>query len=183
MISSREAAKCLGVSQATVLRAVARGTLKPAETTPGGHHRFRVKDVDAFPGVASPDLGGARLISSGATARLLGVSQHTLIRACREGRLQADEVTPGGHRRFSESRILTLAPHAGGLVGSGDAARTLGLTVERLRRAVQQGVVIPAAVTPGGHRRFAAAELSSVQLRSNGNGFHRAGGGENHADT
>lgn len=171
MISSREAAERLGVSQATVLRAVARRTLIPAETTPGGHHRFRLLDVAAYATAAAPNLiSGTKLIGSREAARLLGVSQHTVIRACREGRLVADEVTPGGHHRFSETRIQALAPDACELVGTGTAARTLGLTVDKLLRAVQRGTVTPATITPGGHRRFAAADLSPIGLSAQANG-------------
>jgi excisionase family DNA binding protein len=159
----------LGVSQATVLRAVARGTLKPAKTTPGGHHRFSFEDVAAF--VGAPDSApcpGTRLMSTGEAARILGVSQHTVIRACREGRLVPDEITPGGHRRFSPERIQRLAPFSGELLGTGGAARVLGLTADRLRRAVQHGTVTPAVVTPGGHRRFAADDLASSAMNTNG---------------
>jgi DNA-binding transcriptional MerR regulator len=165
------------VSQATVLRAVARGTLKPAKTTPGGHHRFRLGEIEALAGAPSPMLaGGTTLISTGAAARLLAVSQHTVIRACREGRLKPDETTPGGHRRFSEERIRSLAPITKELVGTGGAARALGLTVDRLLRAVHLGVVTPVAVTPGGHRRFAAADLASDGKRSNGGANRYANG-------
>jgi excisionase family DNA binding protein len=181
LINSREVAKRLGLSQATVLRAVARGTLTPAETTPGGHHRFSPDDVKAFAMALSPKLSGSvKLISTGAAARLLGVSQHTVMRACREGRLVPDETTPGGHHRFSEKRIRKLAPTADDLIGSGGAARALGLTVGKLRRAVQQGTVTPAAITPGGHRRFAAADLSSYALRPDMNGSHHTSTGAVH---
>jgi len=177
LISSREAAERLGVSPATVLRAVARRTLVPAETTPGGHHRFRLEDVEAYASGAGPTLNsGTKLIGTRAVARLLGVCQHTVIRACRHGRLEADEVTPGGHRRFSEARVRELAPRACELVGTGDAARVLGLTVDKLLRAVRQGAVIPAAITPGGHRRFAAAELPSIAFPTGGNGSRHANG-------
>jgi excisionase family DNA binding protein len=177
LISSREAAERLGVSQATVLRAVARRTLIPAETTPGGHHRFRLQDVEAYATAAAPNLiSGTKLIGSREAALLLCVSQHTVIRACREGQLEADEVTPGGHHRFSEARILELAPRAIELVGTGTAARTLGLTVDELLRAVQRGAVTPAAITPGGHRRFAAAELSALGLQAHANGSRHANG-------
>jgi excisionase family DNA binding protein len=171
LISSREVADRLGVSQATVLRAVARGTFKSAETTPGGHHRFNPADVDVLAETLSPKLGfNTRLISTRAVALLLGVSQHTVMRACREGRLTPDETTPGGHHRFSEKRIHELAPTGGSLLSTGGAARALGLTVGKVRRAVQLGTLTPAAITPGGHRRFAAAELYSSALNSNGNG-------------
>jgi excisionase family DNA binding protein len=111
-------------------------------------------------GAPSPKLSTtSRLISTGAAARLLGISQPTVIRACREGRLAPDETTPGGHYRFSESRIRKLAPEAGGLLSTGAAARALGLSVDKLLRAVHQGTVSPAAITPGGHRRFATTQL------------------------
>ena len=177
MISSREAANRLGVSQATVLRAVARGTLKPAKTTPGGHHRFQLEEIEALAGAPSPKLaGGTTLISTSAAAKLLAVSQHTVIRACREGRLKADETTPGGHHRFSEERIRSLAPITKELIGTGGAARALGLTVDKLLRAVHQGVVTPATVTPGGHRRFAAADLSSNGESSDAGASRHANG-------
>jgi excisionase family DNA binding protein len=176
LISSREVANRLGVSQATVLRAVARGTLKPAETTPGGHHRFSLEAVSTMAGApeAAP-TAGTRLLSTAEAARLLGVSQHTVIRACRDGHLVPDEVTPGGHRRFAEGRIRKLSPLVGELVGTGGAARALGLTAERLRRAVNRGTLTPAAVTPGGHRRFAAAELVSNGLHMNGDAHGQGG--------
>ena len=152
----------------------------PAETTPGGHHRFRLQDVEAYASAAAPDLiSGTKLIGSREAARLLGVSQHTVIRACREGYLKADEVTPGGHHRFSETRIKELAPSACELVGSGAAARTLGLSIDKLRRAVRQGTVSLATITPGGHRRFAAADLSIHAMHPNGNG---AGAGDGATD-
>ena len=173
----------LGVSQATVLRAVARGTLKPAKTTPGGHHRFSFDDVAGVTGApSSVPSAGTRLISTGEAARLLGVSQHTVIRACREGRLVPDEITPGGHRRFSPDRIRKLAPLPGDLVGTGGAARVLGLTADKLRRAVHHGTVTPATVTPGGHRRFATSELASTVMRTNGDrGVNGAADGLGHA--
>gem|GEM_PF-1088701 len=180
LISSKEVANRLGVSQATVLRAVARGTLKPVETTPGGHHRFCLEDVDSVAGAPSARLAHTRLISTGSAAQLLAVSQHTIVRACREGRLEPDETTPGGHLRFSEDRIRQLAPLTNELVGSGGAARALGLSVDMLRRAVTQGVVTPAAVTPGGHRRFAAADLAKTTIRLDANG-HSNGNGKGHA--
>jgi excisionase family DNA binding protein len=183
LISSREAANRLGVSQATVLRAVARGTLRPARTTPGGHHRFSLEEIDSRAGAPSPSLArGTTLISTSAAAKLLAVSQHTVIRACREGRLVADETTPGGHRRFSEERIRTLAPRTKELVGTGGAARAMGLTIDKLLRAVHEGEVIPAAVTPGGHRRFAAADLPLNGARPKVSaGRHANGSGAGHA--
>jgi excisionase family DNA binding protein len=177
LISSREAAERLGVSQATVLRAVARRSLVPAETTPGGHHRFRLQDVEAYAAAAAPNLiSGTKLIGSRDVARLLGVSQHTVIRACRDGLLVADEVTPGGHHRFSEARIRGLAPSAHELVGTGSAARALGLSVDKLLRAVQHGAVTPATITPGGHRRFAASELPAIPRPVNTDGTRHANG-------
>jgi excisionase family DNA binding protein len=64
--------------------------------TPGGHRRFDAQ------------LGGPQngLVTSSEAARLLGVSQPTLNRAVREGRLLPAVTTPGGHRRFDRASLL-----------------------------------------------------------------------------
>jgi excisionase family DNA binding protein len=110
LISSRDVAARLGVSQATVSRAVARGLLHPALITPGGHRRFSDGDVEAFAETVLDQPEGARLITTGEAAKLLGVSQPTLNRAVREGRLRPAITTPGGHRRF-DSAELSAALH------------------------------------------------------------------------
>jgi len=46
------------------------------------------------------------------------------------------------------------------LIGSSAAARLLGVSQQTLNRAVRQGRLVPAVVTPGGHRRFAASEIA-----------------------
>ena len=51
------------------------------------------------------DPDGARLVSTGEAARLLGVSQPTLNRAVRRGRLRPTLTTPGGHRRFDSAEL------------------------------------------------------------------------------
>jgi len=101
LISSNDLAQRLGVSRATVLRAVARGLLHPAVVTPGGHRRFLPEDAIQPAGRAHR----AELVSSREAARLLGVSQPTLNRAVREGRVQPAAVTPGGHRRFAAADL------------------------------------------------------------------------------
>jgi len=98
----------LGVSQATVSRAAARGWLPPALVTPGGHRRFSVADVEAYAASLADAHEDARLITTGEAARLLGISQPTLNRAVRRGRLRPARTTPGGHRRF-DSAALTAA--------------------------------------------------------------------------
>ena len=95
----------LGVSQATVARAVARGLLRAALITPGGHRRFSAADVETYAASLQDEPEGARLISTGEAARLLGVSQQTLNRAVRRGRLQPTLTTPGGHRRFDSAEL------------------------------------------------------------------------------
>jgi len=105
LISSKDAATRLGVSQATVLRAVARGLLRPALITPGGHRRFNPREVEAFAERLQDEPEGARLVSTGEAARLLGVSQPTLNRAVRQGRLHPTLTTPGGHRRFDSAEL------------------------------------------------------------------------------
>jgi excisionase family DNA binding protein len=70
-------------------------------------------------------------------------------------------VTPGGHRRFllddaaGESHVT-----ADELIGSSEAARLLGVSQQTLNRAVRNGSVRPAVVTPGGHRRFTSSEIA-----------------------
>src|SRR5450759_4567103 len=105
LISSNDLAARLGVSRATVLRAVARGLLRPAVVTPGGHRRFLPEDLEGFGGRLEDRFRRADLVSSKEAARLLGVSQQTLNRAVREGRLRPAAVTPGGHRRFAASEL------------------------------------------------------------------------------
>jgi excisionase family DNA binding protein len=100
LISSNDLAQRLGVSRATVLRAVARGLLQPAVVTPGGHRRFLLTEDAEELIERQPEL-----VTSREAARLLGVSQPTLNRAVREGRLRAAAVTPGGHRRFAASEL------------------------------------------------------------------------------
>ncbi len=68
--------------------------------TPGGHRRFLITD-DAEDLTPPPP----ELISSREAARLLGLSQPTLNRAVREGRLRPAATTPGGHRRFAASEL------------------------------------------------------------------------------
>jgi excisionase family DNA binding protein len=118
LISSNDLAARLGVSRATVLRAVARGLLKPAVVTPGGHRRFLVEEPRELGGRAIGRTGDTDLVSSSAAARLLGVSQPTLNRAVRDGRVRAAAVTPGGHRRFARSEL------AGSRASALDARRT-----------------------------------------------------------
>jgi excisionase family DNA binding protein len=105
LISSKDVAARLGVSQATVSRAVGRGLLRPALITPGGHRRFNVRDVEALAERLQDEPEGARLLTTGQAARLLGVSQPTLNRAVRAGRLHATLTTPGGHRRFDSAEL------------------------------------------------------------------------------
>jgi excisionase family DNA binding protein len=101
LLSSNDLAQRLGISRATVLRAVARGLLKPALVTPGGHRRFLPQDVEGL----ESRLALNELIGSSEAARILGVSQQTLNRAVRNGSVRPAVVTPGGHRRFTSSDI------------------------------------------------------------------------------
>ena len=73
--------------------------------TPGGHRRFSIAEIEAFATTLENDSHGPGLLSTGEAARLLGISQPTLNRAVRVGRVQATYVTPGGHRRFDRSEL------------------------------------------------------------------------------
>ncbi len=90
------------------MRSVAKGLLKPALVTPGGHRRFSLQEVEALAATLDIDPLQAGLVTTGEAARLLGVSQPTLNRAVRAGRLRPALVTPGGHRRF-DGRELTAS--------------------------------------------------------------------------
>ena len=48
-----------------------------------------------------------RLVTIGEASKVLGVSITTLRRWEKEGRLQPDEITPGGHRRYD---LVKLRP-------------------------------------------------------------------------
>lgn len=87
------------------MRCVAGGRLKPALVTPGGHRRFRLQDVEAFAATLDIDPLHSGLVTTGEAARLLGISQPTLNRAVRAGRLRPALVTPGGHRRFDGAEL------------------------------------------------------------------------------
>jgi len=115
LLSSNDLAQRLGISRATVLRAVARGLLKPVLITPGGHRRFLPQDVEGLEGRQAP----SGLIGSSEAARLMGVSQQTLNRAVRNGSVRPAVVTPGGHRRFTSSDIVESGREAanGGVKG------------------------------------------------------------------
>jgi excisionase family DNA binding protein len=114
LISSNDLADRLGVSRATVLRAVAKGRLKPAVITPGGHRRFLPQDVEELAGRLKRSGRSRQLVGSSEAARLLGVSQQTLNRAVRDGRVRPAVVTPGGHRRFDASEIVAGTEQGGG---------------------------------------------------------------------
>lgn len=87
------------------MRSVAKGFLKPALVTPGGHRRFRLQEVEALAASLDIDPLHTCLITTGEAARLLGISQPTLNRAVRSGRLRPALVTPGGHRRFDGTQL------------------------------------------------------------------------------
>lgn len=102
------------MSRATVLRAVARGRLTPTLVTPGGHRRFLPPDAEGLDGVLPRNGHSAELVGSREAARVLGVSQQTLNRAVREGRVRPAVITPGGHRRFATSELRdAMRPRAG----------------------------------------------------------------------
>ncbi len=97
------------MSQATVSRAVLRGSLPAALVTPGGHRRFDPDAVDRLAGRLDGRGAAERLLTTHEAAQILGVSAPTLSRAVREGRIHAAVTTPGGHRRFALGDLAGLA--------------------------------------------------------------------------
>ena len=73
-----------------------------------------MQDVEELSGHLNGNGYGRQLISSSEAARLLGVSQQTLNRAVRDGRVRPAVVTPGGHRRFDTSEIIAGREQGGG---------------------------------------------------------------------
>ena len=47
-LSTSEAARWLGISKSTLIRAVNRGDIQPAFRTPGRHLRFTLEDLHAI---------------------------------------------------------------------------------------------------------------------------------------
>jgi len=87
--------------------------------TPGGHRRFLPQDAEGLARHLATGDPDDQLIGSSAAARLLGVSQQTLNRAVRQGRLRPAVVTPGGHRRFARSDIADSRRDAAGPARTG----------------------------------------------------------------
>lgn len=57
-LSTSEAARWLGISKSTLIRAVNRGDIAPAFRTPGRHLRFTFDDLEAIrQRLKSPALG------------------------------------------------------------------------------------------------------------------------------
>lgn len=54
-ISTSEVARVFGVDRSTVSRWVTSGTLRPAITTPGGHHKFTRDAVNALVAASAHD--------------------------------------------------------------------------------------------------------------------------------
>jgi excisionase family DNA binding protein len=51
LITTSEVSARFGVTPQSVRRWITEGKISPAFTTPGGHHRFRLSDVEALMGV------------------------------------------------------------------------------------------------------------------------------------
>lgn len=59
-LTTGEVATLLGVSKPTVIRAVERGLLQPAQVTPGMHRRFRRDEVMALRARIFIEVRGAK---------------------------------------------------------------------------------------------------------------------------
>ena|SRR5438270_9587957 len=103
------------------------------------------------------------------------MSQATLLRAVRDGRLQPTVITAGGHYRFSEEHLRSWA--AGGengttayapiennfrLFTSDGLAKRLRVSQATVIRAVKRGLITPSVVTPGGHYRFSPNDVAQA---------------------
>lgn len=48
LLTTSEVSSRFGVTSTTVRRWISEGKLKPAVTTPGGHYRFRLSDIESL---------------------------------------------------------------------------------------------------------------------------------------
>lgn len=122
-LTSKEAARVLGVSEASVKR-WADGGLLPMERTAGGHRRFRPEDVAVFrreslresKALADQDTGGS-------------LSRRRSPRAPRPGRLGINselaettfEALVGGRAAEASALLVNLYLHGEGIAGIADA--------------------------------------------------------------
>lgn len=51
LITTSQVATKFGVDSSAVRKWIAEGKITPAVTTPGGHHRFRLSDVESLMGI------------------------------------------------------------------------------------------------------------------------------------
>src|SRR5919198_4277626 len=116
LLTSGRAAELLGISQATVLRAVRDGQLMPALVTDGGHYRFSEATLRAWADAhgQGPARGGVlegnfQLFGSEGLASRLRVSPATIVRAVKRGVITPTLITPGGHYRFSPGDVAAAA--------------------------------------------------------------------------
>jgi len=109
LLTTGEAAHLVGLSRYTLLRAVRRGDLTPAARTPGGFHRFRPADVDAYRRTLSPApptaSRGRTRTGSAETARADAERVRALMEQAADGIFLAD---PAGRFLEVNARACTL---------------------------------------------------------------------------
>lgn len=156
LLEPGEAAGITGFTAKTLARWADAGLIG-CITTPGGRHRYREEEIRAL-------TAGGPFLTTAQAAALLAVDHRTVIRWGDAGVL-ACQRTRGGHRRFPEAEVRALLGGAAGgeLLSPGEAARLLGTSPALL--AAREG--LPFTVTPGGHRRYAKADVMALR---NGNG-------------
>jgi len=136
-----------------------------------------------FASVGAQDVttdNGARLLTTGEAAAILGVTDSTIKRWVRGGRL-ACVVTPGGHRRYRSGDVERLrsgqdrafglgatlrpvhpAPNRGmdrRLLGANQVAAMLDVAPKTVSRWSDQGYLRTAVTTAGGHRRWRPTDV------------------------
>ena len=115
LVSLREAARLLGVHHSTLSRAVKRGQLTPAGSTPGGWARFKLSDV-------------SRLKDAGVTGSAdVGAPHHTLV----------ESAPPAGVQDGALSGLPDIARR---LVGADFAAVTVMDGTGRVSRMYYSGI-------------------------------------------
>lgn len=176
LITLRQIAEATGVAEHFLRRRIADGLLQPACHVPTGTGAAPTMLFDPDVLRAGPRADGAPdplpqewiarhqhcLLSIGNAARRLGIDPAEIRSALASGELAC--LRTDGNTRLIHPDVLAAWDAARGQGGPRltpqAAADSVGIGYERLRAAARAGA-LPSHTTPGGHRRFTAADLAA----------------------
>ena len=168
LLSTADVVALLGVSPKLVREIVRVGCLSVAESTPGGHRRYRRADVDR---IERASIEAFQYRPIGEAAREVGLTTTTLRRLAERGRVHS-YVTATGHRRFDLGRLKEevhafnpVIASSNDLVGIGEFAghAQVRLSTAQIRGLTNAGL-IRSEGRIGGKRRYRLADaLADVE--------------------